>query len=585
MNKLIYILVFLVIISCSPDSQETEIEVYTTDFTAIIDENPEANALIGKVSGTTNKGNITFEIIDQSPENSFSINNSTGELRVIDVANFDYETNPTISGQVKLTNGDATALCSIQISVKDVDETEVFTSDFAVSIDENPTYNLILGKVPGTTNAGEVKFELINQIPENSLVINESTGELEILNTVNYDFEANPQITAQVNVINGAVSETSNITITLNDVYEEYNIFNGSIQLKTQQEVDEFGAKNYGVIAGSIGIVNEYEKNIYSLEALSSLRKVKNIYISGLSLLKDLKGLEQLSEVTESFYVTSCGITNIKSLSNLTNPKGQIVIENNDALINLEGLENIKSIGSTLKISGNDFLQNITALSNLTSVGHDFNIFGNDALVSLQGLENLESVGLSFAVSDNNSIENLTGLNNLKVVKGYNFLIENNSKLKSLEGLNSLTTLGSDDPGYYITIKINKNPALENIDGLSKLTNFSGAFQTDAPLIFISDNESLLNIDGLTGITKALQIYVSDNNNLKNIDGLSNLAIMRSKYNGGRVEISHNNALTDFCGLSLLLNDESYDSAHLLKIFQNAYNPDVADLLNGNCAK
>ena len=85
-NTLI-ILLFIGVSSCSSDSNEDNpiiITVGTSDFSTTINENPANGQIIGVVEGTTNQGDVTFSVTQQSPSGAFTIDSSTGELTVAD---------------------------------------------------------------------------------------------------------------------------------------------------------------------------------------------------------------------------------------------------------------------------------------------------------------------------------------------------------------------------------------------------------------------------------------------------------------------------------------------------------------------
>ncbi len=48
----------------------------------------------GTVIGSTNQGNITFSITQQTPNGAFAIDSNTGELTVVDGSLFDFENTP-----------------------------------------------------------------------------------------------------------------------------------------------------------------------------------------------------------------------------------------------------------------------------------------------------------------------------------------------------------------------------------------------------------------------------------------------------------------------------------------------------------
>jgi len=96
----------------------------------------------------------------------------------------------------------------------------VTANNFSVTVDENPAAGQVLGTVNASTNMGSLTFSLSNENPAGALNINPGSGQLTVADETLFDFEVNPQITAGYDAVNGDVTETASITITLNDVDE-----------------------------------------------------------------------------------------------------------------------------------------------------------------------------------------------------------------------------------------------------------------------------------------------------------------------------------------------------------------------------
>ncbi len=127
--RIIVAAIFFTFISCSKDSNDPdpfETTVTTSDFSKTIDENPTNGQVIGTVSGTTNEGSVTFSITEQTPSGAFSIDATSGELKVADEMLFDFETNPTITGNVKVTNGTVYKNASVVITLNDLVEDNIY---------------------------------------------------------------------------------------------------------------------------------------------------------------------------------------------------------------------------------------------------------------------------------------------------------------------------------------------------------------------------------------------------------------------------------------------------------------------------
>jgi len=111
------------------------------------------------------------------------------------------------------------------------DPVTVSTADLTITVDENPSNAQILGTVTGTTNQGSVTFSIASQAPVGAIAIDSSTGELTVADATQFDFETNPSITATVTVANGAVSETANVTINLNNMGDAVTLADETISM------------------------------------------------------------------------------------------------------------------------------------------------------------------------------------------------------------------------------------------------------------------------------------------------------------------------------------------------------------------
>ncbi len=68
--RLMFLLITLTFIiqSCEDsDEMNNDITISISEFTVSIDENPIANLSLGTVQATTNQGNISFSISEQTP--------------------------------------------------------------------------------------------------------------------------------------------------------------------------------------------------------------------------------------------------------------------------------------------------------------------------------------------------------------------------------------------------------------------------------------------------------------------------------------------------------------------------------------
>lgn len=304
-------------------------------------------------------------------------------------------------------------------------EITVTTSGFTANMDENPENGQVIGTIQGSTNEGSVSFSITEQNPAGAFSIDATSGELKVADASLFKFESNPVITGTVKVANGAVFKNALVTLNLNDLNGE-KIFDGNVQIETQQEVIDFGSQNYTRVTGDF-IIGDINLNTQST-------------ITDLSPLNALKTVDLNLFVNRNIYLTS-----------------------------LDGLENLSFVGKSVLIRYNDLLENIEALYNITKINKSLEVSKNPNLLHLKGLENVISVRGEVILHDNDSMISLEGLNGLSFTNS-KVSIQYNEVLENLDALSNLTTINKD---YYCCggLFIKFNQSLTNINGLSNLSH------------------------------------------------------------------------------------------------------------------
>lgn len=209
----------------------------------------------------------------------------------------------------------------------------VSTGDFNVTIDENPLNGQSLGTVQGMTNSGSVSFSIVSQTLNSAFAVDATTGELTVDNEMLYDYETNPILTGIVKVATGDISENSEITIILNDIFEG-NTFTGNITLSTQAEIDAFGANNYATINGNLTIDEDQTiHDIVFLDALSTITTINGkLTLQNLFNLLEIPQFENLTSVRGITIADNWGVLDFNSFLNIVNCNGDITITNNPEL-------------------------------------------------------------------------------------------------------------------------------------------------------------------------------------------------------------------------------------------------------------
>ncbi|MCT2560495.1 hypothetical protein [Chryseobacterium herbae] len=234
-------------------------------------------------------------------------------------------------------------------------------------------------------------------------------------------------------------------------------VYQGTVNLITQKDIDEFGKNKYTFINGSMNICDinssEFSKEEINLDALKSIRIINGgLLITRLENLKSVRGLENLEKVNGDFVISGCGLNTISTFEKLATISGDLVFGNND-------FNEVK-------------LTEITGFSNLTEVGSIF-ISGNSGLQKLDAFHKIEKTKTIQII--NTSLERVDNFKNLKNVK--NFSVEYSSPLKEIN--------------------------------LEKLENVSGLFA-------LNENTHYNGQIRMPNIRKINHLFIIDNNGLEN---------------------------------------------------------------------
>lgn len=310
----------------------------------------------------------------------------------------------------------------------------VTTSNLTLSIDENPPNGLVLGQVLGSTDVGELTFFLEYQSPSNAMYIDDETGVLTVRDSVLFNYEVRDKILARVEVSNGEVTKTANITVTINDIYERYSYI-GSIQLHSQSQVNAFGAEDHWGVSGSLSIGNN-QGDINDLSPLASIINVGTLIIRNINF---------------SFI----------DLQNIVDIEYSLRIDDNPQITSLDGLHNIISIGNDIDISDNNHLIDLSALSSVSSIGGNLFISHNNSLININGLNSITEIGGNITIKFHSSLTNINGLIDLQTVGG-DLNIYNNGVLRDFCGISTLI-ISQGLMGNYNVLDNFYNPTQQDI--------------------------------------------------------------------------------------------------------------------------
>jgi VCBS repeat-containing protein len=195
-----------------------------------LNENSANGTSVGTVTFTDpDSGDThTFAISAGNTGGAFAINSSTGAITVANTAALDYETNPTFSLTVDVTDdsgaGNATGSTTITINLNDVNEAPV-ANDATFSLDENSANGTAVGSVTAADqDAGQtLTYAITAGNTGGAFAINPSTGAITVASSAAVNFEVNPSFSLTVSVTDngtGNLSDSATITINLNNINE-----------------------------------------------------------------------------------------------------------------------------------------------------------------------------------------------------------------------------------------------------------------------------------------------------------------------------------------------------------------------------
>ncbi|MEL0456976.1 cadherin repeat domain-containing protein [Flavobacteriaceae bacterium SZ-1-7] len=115
--------IFILIASCSKD--DNSFKPSASNINETLDEYPTNGTTVGTV--TTNlSGTLIYSIVTESVPNAFSINSTTGLVTVKESSVFDFETAPTLTATVTVTNSSEVATSTVSVTLNNIDDIAYF---------------------------------------------------------------------------------------------------------------------------------------------------------------------------------------------------------------------------------------------------------------------------------------------------------------------------------------------------------------------------------------------------------------------------------------------------------------------------
>ena len=198
------------------------------DVELTIPENSPAQTLVGMIPATDHPSQtLTYTLVNGGDR--FTLDSSTGALRVRQGAVLNFEAQSTFEIMVRVTDDAENPLSStrsFQVELTDVNERPTLLTR-EVDTDENVANGTVLGVLNALdVDAGDnglIGFRLVGTIPGQAVSINPATGELRVNNSSYFNFETRTQFVVSVEVFDQgspSLSSRSDVTISLRDVNE-----------------------------------------------------------------------------------------------------------------------------------------------------------------------------------------------------------------------------------------------------------------------------------------------------------------------------------------------------------------------------
>lgn len=335
------IAVFLLccIVSCSKDdsngSNSPTTLLTANDFNLVLDENPANDFLLGTLNGYASQGSVNFSLTNEHPVGALEVDLPTGKLRVKDSSLFNYEVDPMIQSDYRISDGNTIQTAKITIQLRDIYER--YSHFGIIHLESQEEVDAFGEENPfGVDGLLWVEGETITDLsPLSTLKI---IGSLYVINT-----QATLEGLSNLRIIEG------NLTIKENAVLTELTGLNNldsvgrdlSIRINPNLET-VVGLNNLKYVGRYLDIYKNQE--LHSLYALSHNLTVvgNNIHIGYNHSLRYLTGLESIEELSQSFN-----------------------IHHNAQLRNLDALENLSFIGNELRIASNPHLSDFCGITPL----------------------------------------------------------------------------------------------------------------------------------------------------------------------------------------------------------------------------
>lgn len=195
-------------------------------------ENSAAGTAVGTLAATDPDAGqtLSYAIASGNVGNAFAIDATTGAITVADPSTLDFETTPSVTLTVSVTDSGTPALsdtATVTITLTDANDAPV-AADAAFAVAENSANGTAVGTYAATdpdatAPDNTLAYTITGGNDDGVFAIDATTGVLSIADNTLLDFETTPVFALQITATDGgtpALSDTATVTITLLDINE-----------------------------------------------------------------------------------------------------------------------------------------------------------------------------------------------------------------------------------------------------------------------------------------------------------------------------------------------------------------------------
>lgn len=205
--------------------------VITADQSFSVDENAANGAVVGTVAATDVDSPLSslqsYSIVSGNANGAFAINASTGQITVADSTQLDWESTPSFTLGVTVSDGQMTSsVGTLTINVNNINDDAPVVADRTFSVNENATIGTVVGVVTATDADSPLSalqnYTIVSGNASGAFAIDPATGVLTVADGTQLDWETTQTFTLGVIVSDGKnTSAVATMTVNVNNVNDD----------------------------------------------------------------------------------------------------------------------------------------------------------------------------------------------------------------------------------------------------------------------------------------------------------------------------------------------------------------------------